>query len=420
MPLFGEIFFSEVLKKPVLDPKGNVVGTVKDALIVKGDPLPKIDAFIVTKKNHDYLLDWQEINIFNRKVISTYTSESLLKPYVPDDEDLLAARDLIDKQILDVNGIKVVRVNDIKIEGFKEDAVFIAVDVGVRGILRRLGVENQAEGITRFFQYEMPYNLISWNYIQPLRPKLKSITLTIPRQMVSELHPADIAEIISQVSREEGAHLFKDLDLETAAETLSELQPEMQAQIIEAMDAEKAADIIEEMPPDEAADVLSDLSSAKAKEILEHIEKEEAEDIQELLSHEDDSAGGLMTNEFAAYNQDLTVAEVIEKLKQDANQTETVYYIYVVDENERLAGVLSLRELIISEHSKKLFEIMTTKVRTVKADTDDFEVANITAKYNLVALPVVDDEGKLIGIITVDDIIDMIMPPAAKKKRKFL
>ena len=149
--------------------------------------------------------------------------------------------------------------------------------------------------------------------------------------MVSELHPADIADIISQVSHKEGASFFKGLDVETAAEALSELKPDVQAAIITGMDTEKAADIIEEMPPDEAADVLSDLPVDKAKEILEHIEKEEAEDIQELLSHEEDTAGGLMTNDFIAYPPEMTVKDAIEKFRKDAEEVETVYYLYIID-----------------------------------------------------------------------------------------
>jgi magnesium transporter len=270
----------------------------------------------------------------------------------------------------------------------------------------------------RLFKRHLAYNLISWNYIQPLEPKLTKISLTVPRQMVSELHPADIAEIISQVSHREGATFFKGLDVETAAEALSELQPDVQAAIITGMDTDKAADIIEEMPPDEAADVLSDLPMDKAKEILEHIEKEEAEDIQELLSHEEDTAGGLMTNEFIAYPPETSVKEAIEKFRKDAEEVETVYYIYVTDTEEKLIGVISLRELLLAPLDTKLSDIVETKLKTVTPDTDEVEVAEIISKYNLVAIPVVDNEGFMLGIVTVDDVIDRILPPAAKRKRR--
>ncbi|MFA5354747.1 MAG: CBS domain-containing protein, partial [Thermodesulfovibrionales bacterium] len=230
--------------------------------------------------------------------------------------------------------------------------------------------------------------------------------------------PADIAELISQVSREEGAHLFRDLDIETAAEALSELKPEMQAEIINSMDMEKAVDIIEEMPPDEAADVLSDLPAEKAKELLEHMEKEEAEDIQELLGHPEDTAGGLMTNEFVSAPPGITVLEARERFRQDAEEIDTVYYIYVVDEEERLLGVISLRDLLLAEPALPLCEVMERKLKTVTPEVDEMEVAGIFSKYNLVSLPVLDCEGVLIGIVTIDDIIDRILPPAAKRKRR--
>ncbi|NCO68460.1 MAG: magnesium transporter MgtE [Nitrospirae bacterium CG_4_10_14_0_8_um_filter_41_23] len=418
MPFLGELFVSEILKKPVLDPKGEEIGRVKDLVIVKGEPLPRVSSLIIDKKKRLFNLPWNDLNIFNKRIISTKIYSEALKPYEFSEKDLMIVRDILDKQIVDANGAKVVRVNDVKLEGLDTEAVLIAVDIGMRGIMRRLGVERGGEDLMRLFKKRLPYNLISWNYIQPLEPKLTTISLTVPRQMVSELHPADLAEIISQVSHKEGATFFKGLDVETAAEALSELQPDVQAAIITGMETEKAADIIEEMPPDEAADVLSDLPMDKAKEILESIEKEEAEDIQELLSHEEDTAGGLMTNEFIAYLPDTTVKEAIQKFKKDAEEVETVYYIYVIDTDEKLIGVVSLKDLLLADLNAKLSDIMATKLKTISPEADEMEVAEIASKYNLLAIPVIDNEGFILGIVTIDDIIDRILPPAAKRKRR--
>ena len=418
MPFFGELFVSEILKKPVLDPKGEEIGKLKDLVIVKGEPLPKVSALIIEKKNKIFKLPWTDLNIFNKRIISANVYGETLQPYELNEKDLILVRDILDKQIVDANGAKVVRVNDVKLQGYNSEAVLIAVDVGARGIMRRLGVERGGEDLMKLFKKHLPYNLISWNYIQPLEPKLTKISLTVPRQMVSELHPADIAEIISQVSHKEGASFFKGLDVETAAGALSELQPDVQAAIITGMETEKAADIIEEMPPDEAADVLSDLPMDKAKEILESIEKEEAEDIQELLSHEEDTAGGLMINEFIAYLPETKVKDAIMKFRRDAEEVETVYYIYVIEANEKLVGAVSLRDLLLADPDARLTDIMETKLKTVTPDTDEMEVAEIISKYNLVALPVVDTEGFLLGIVTIDDVIDRILPPAAKRKRR--
>jgi len=418
VPFFGELFVSEIIKKPVLDPKGEELGKVKDIIVVKGEPFPKVSNLILDKKKNIYLISWTDLNIFNKKIISSKIYSESLNEYEFDENDLLIVRDIFDKQIVDANGAKVVRVNDVKLEGYESEAILVAVDVGMRGIMRRLGIERGGEDLMRIFRKHLPYNLISWNYIQPLEPKLTNISLTVPRQMVSELHPADIAEIISQVSHREGATFFKELDVETAAEALSELQPDVQVEIISGMETEKAADIIEEMQPDEAADVLSDLPVDKAKEILEQIEKEEAQDIQELLSHEEDTAGGIMTNVYISYLPETTVQEAIEKFKKDAEEVETVYYIYVIDENEKLVGVISLRDLLLAPFDAKLSDIMKRKIKTVTPETDEQEVAEIVSKYNLVAIPVIDSENYMLGIVTIDDIIDRILPPAAKRKRR--
>jgi len=416
VPLFGDLFLSEVLKQPILDPKGEELGRLKDVVVVKAEPLPKVNALIIERKNNVFRIPWSALTLFNKRIISATVYTENLVPYDVSSDDLNAVRDLLDKQIVDVNGVKVVRVNDIKLEGFDSEAVLIAVDVGVRGILRRLGIERKGEDFLKVFKATLPFNLISWNYIQPLHPKLTSIALTVPRQMLSELHPADIADIISQVSHHEGAAFLKNLDVDVAAETLSELSTEAQVEILRDMDTEKASDIIEMMPPDEAADVLGDLPAEKAKEILEHIEKEEAEDIQELLGHEEDTAGGLMTNEFIAYPQDITVQEAIERFREDAKEIDAVYYLYLLDGGERLVGVISLRELLLSNPHVKLSEIMETKIKTVTPEADEKVVGKITSKYNLVALPVVDSDGVLLGIVTVDDILGRILPTEAKRK----
>jgi magnesium transporter len=416
MPLFGELFLSEVLKMPILDPKGEELGRLKDIVVVKAEPLPKVDALIIERKKDLFRIPWADLNLFNKRIVAAKIYGDALLSYDVSADELLAVRDVLDKQIVDVNGAKVVRVNDIKLEGYEAEAVLIAVDVGVRGILRRLGFERKGEDFLRVFKSSLPYHLISWNYIQPLHPKLTSIALTVPRQMLSEIHPADIADMIGQISHHEGAVFLKNLDVDVAAETLSEMSTEAQVEIIRGMDTEKASDIIELMPPDEAADVLGDLPAEKAKEILEHIEKEEADDIQELLGHEEDTAGGLMTNVFIAYPPNMTVSEAIARFREDAREIETVYYIYLTDEAEKLIGVVSLRELLLSDPDTRLSEIMEAKVKTVNPEQDEKVVAKITAKYNLVALPVVDTHGVLLGVVTVDDILGRILPHGAKRK----
>jgi magnesium transporter len=418
MSFFGEVFSSEIIRKPVLDPKGEEIGKVKDLVIIRGETLPVVSALILERKKQLFCLPWGHLNIFNKKIISTRIYTGTLQPYELKEEDLLVVRDILDKQIVDVNGAKVVRVNDIKLEGLKTFAVLTAIDVGIRGIMRRLGVERGGEDLFRIFKKTLPYSLISWNYLQPLEPKLTKISLTVPRQILSELHPADIADIISSISQKEGVSFIDNLDVETAAEALSELESDVQTDIISRMDSDRASEIIEMMPPDDAADILSDLPAEKAQEILENIETEEARDIQELLGHEEDTAGGLMTNEFIACTPDMTVQETTERFKKEAKEVETVYYIYILDKDEKLMGIASLREMLLAEPDCLLADIMETNIKTVLPGEDEMAVAAIISKYNLLAIPVVDEEGYMHGIVTVDDIIDILLPTAARKKRR--
>lgn len=418
MPLFGELFLSEILGKPVYDSRGEILGKLKDVIVIKGLPLPVVDALLVRDGKKLYKVSWKNINIFNKRIISSSLTREHAPDYVPEERDLFAVRDILDKQIMDANGAKVVRVNDIKLERFYEQAVLTAVDIGMRGILRRLGFEKRGDDVLRFFRFKLSESLISWNYLQPLEPRLKVLSLTVPKQMISEIHPADIAEIISSVSRNEGASLFKELDIEAAADTLSELEPDVKAKIIAELEPERASDIIERMSPDDAADVLNELPADQAKTIFEHLEREDAEDIQELLRHEEDTAGGIMTNEFLAYPPSTKIADLLERFKSDAQDVETIYYIYITDEKGRLMGVTSLRDLLLADPEKKLADVMETNIKKVKVEDDEDIVAAAISKYNLVAIPVVNDEDELLGIVTVDDIIDRILPPKAKRKQR--
>ncbi len=198
MPLFGELFISELLKKPVLDPKGDELGRLKDFVVIKGDPLPRVSALILEEKKKRYVIEWENVGIFNKRIISSKVYAPRVEPYEPSDEILLIVRDVFDKQIVDADGAKVVRVNDVQLEGINDYACVNGVDVGLRGILRRLGIERKTDKFYQFLGKSLPQNIIRWGFIQPLEPRLSKITLHVPRQMISALHPADIADIIRE------------------------------------------------------------------------------------------------------------------------------------------------------------------------------------------------------------------------------
>jgi CBS domain-containing protein/sporulation protein YlmC with PRC-barrel domain len=421
MPIFaGDIFVSDVFKKPVLDQTGEEIGKLKDLTVGLGDPFPAVTTLVILSKKQTYLINWNQVNLFNKRVISANVLRKDLQAADPAPSDVLICRDLLDKQIVDINGAKLVRVNDLRLGDVSGKMCLIAVDIGLRGILRRLGIEVQGERFLSVFRYRIPNTLIGWHYLQPVEPKLSRLTLTISRQKASKLHPADLAEIISEVSQKERSAIFGTLDVETAAEALHELEPSVQADIIDDMSKEKASDILEQMPPDEAADVLGDLPENKAKELIGLMEKEDAEEVQELLEHEEDTAGGLMTTEYLAFPPDMTVEDAIRELRLEAPDVETVYYLYILDDGERLLGVVTLKDLILARPETLIQDIMRSPVKTLSIDTEQKDVAEFISKYNLLAAPVVDENSVLRGIVTVDDVVDFLLPPASRKRRRKL
>lgn len=417
MPYIGELFVSELLKKSVLDKMGEPIGALTDFLLVPGNIFPRISAIVISRGKKAFVIPWESVNIFNRRIISVSIKGKDLIPREILEEEMLLCRDLLDKQIVDIDGAKVVRVNDLKLGEFHGQLCLMAADVGLRGLVRRMGLEYHGDKLARFLGYKIPKNLISWNYLQSLKPKLTRLALNIPRHKLSELHPADIAHILSQIPQKDRAAIIDTLDIETAAETLEEMGTSDQASIIEDLDAEHASNILEHMAPDEAADVLQDLPTDKAQDLLQRMEKEEAHEMEELLSHEEDTAGGLMTTEYLSLTKDLTVKEAIEQVRLLSPNVETVYYIYILDKVEKLQGVLSLRDLIIAQPQQTLEEIMTHPAKSVNADVDEKEAGAVISKYRLLALPVVDEEERLLGIITMDDILYMTLHPHEKKKR---
>ena len=421
MPFFaGEIFVSEIINKPVLDQKGEEIGRLKDIVIGPGEPFPAVSALVVAGGSITCIIPWDIVNLFNRRVISINVISSQLAPASVVPSDILIGRDMLDKQIVDINGAKLVRVNDLELGDVSGKLCLVAADIGLRGILRRLGIEARGEKFLSLFRYRLQHKLIGWNYLQTVEPRLSKLTLTISGSKVAKLHPADLAEIISEVSQKERTAIFGSLDVETAAEALHELEPQVQADILEDMTNEKASDILEQMPPDEAADVLGDLPEARAQELIQLMDKEEAEDVQELLEHEVDTAGGIMTTEYLAFTQDLTVEDAIKELRLAAPDVETIYYLYIVDEDERPVGVLSFKNLILAKPNSMIKDIMNTPVKTVPLDADQDTVAEFISKYNLLAAPVVDENNVMKGIVTVDDVVDFLLPTASRKKRRRL
>jgi magnesium transporter len=405
MSFLGDLFFSEIINAPVINQRGEEVGRLADISVIPGNPFPQVSGISMKHKKEFNFVPLQSIDILNKKIISIHAPEKSSFPQTPPEGHIFIRDQLLDKQIVDINGVKIVRVNDIKLGELKKDYCLVGLDVGFHGLMRRIGLE-----------WKGTAGLIPWNYVQPLEEGLSQLTLTLSRQGLAQMHPVDIADIMAQVSSKERAVLLDSLDKETAGEAIHELDADMRVAIVEQMGLEEAADVLEKMQPDEAADILGDLSEETAKAILGRMEKEEAADVEELLEHDEDTAGGLMTTEYLAFPPEKTAAQAIEELRQQSPETELIYYIYVVDQEEHLLGVLSLRDLIMASAKTSLSELMRENPKKVSAEANQKDVAELVSKYNLIAVPVVDEDNHLLGIITVDDILNILLPSSALKR----
>jgi magnesium transporter len=317
---------------------------------------------------------------------------------------------------VDIDGHKVVRVNDLRLDEIDGRLHLVAVDVGASGLLRRLGLEGPFRTLARNLSLPVPERYIDWEDVDPLESSIASIRLRVPHQGLRHLHPADLASIIDELTPRDRAGVLASLDDEAVAEAIEEMEPDTQVEVIEDLAPERAADILEEMSPDDAADLIADLSEAARAEILPLMEQDDAEEVRELLQYPEDTAGGIMTTEFIAIPENLTAGQTIERLRELEPDAETIYYIYVVDEEGRLVGVLSLRDLIVARPDAVVRDFMRQEPVAVGALADQDEVAQVVARYNLLAVPVVDADGRLVGIVTADDAIDVVLPGGWKHR----
>jgi magnesium transporter len=313
---------------------------------------------------------------------------------------------VLDHQIIDVNGVRVVRVNDLQLAPTDGTYRLVAIDISTAGLLRRLG----AGPVLKMLRLHPAAKAIPWEDIEPVESGSADVKLKVSHEDLAKLHPSDIAQIISQLDQHHGHEVLASLDDEDAADALQEVDPQLQVQFIRGMEPERAADILEEMEPDDAADILGDLEPDHARDLLSRMEADEAEDVRELLAYPDNTAGGLMTTDVVTVPPAVTADQAIGLVRQQAAAMDNVYYVYVVDDNERLLGALSLRELIVADPTAPIGRIMHRELIRGRVDDSQEEVARIIAKYNLLALPIVDDLGFLRGIVTVDDAMDVILP----------
>lgn len=387
------------------------IGKVTDFLVNNPDQtFPEVDGLIIKTSQGPRFAPMDSVSDVDADgAVALNAAPKVSAP--PDEEALYLVLDLLDKQIVDVDGRKVVRINDIEIANTGGKLRVVAADVGVSGLLRRLGLRGFGKRLAPWAYRRVPRAMIAWDSVAPIREKNPSqVHLAVKESKLTRLHPSELAEVISDLSAREAAAVIHSLDDETAADALEHLEPEKQRAIIEDIGRERAADIIEEMDSDDAADLLGDLPEDQQSELLAEMNQSTAGELRELVKYQDDTAGGLMTTDYVWIFPHRTAEQTIHKIREIAPESEFIYYLYVVDKDERLLGVLTLRALLLAPQDDVIERIMDSDVVTVPPEMPARDVAATIARYDLLAVPVVDPAGIMLGIVTVDDAIDAIMP----------
>jgi magnesium transporter len=405
------LYLSELLGVRVFDTKGRRIGTLRDAAIVPLIDPKRVDRYLVGAGPGWFSIRYDQIRSVGTDGI--HLKDELLTPYHSDEYMLRMVRDLLDQQIIDAQGRKLVRVNDVTLTLGNEEGIpvlrILEVDIGVRSILRRVLRGIVSPATVRKLQEKIPPHSISWEFCNMLEPDpQRRVRLNISNKLIEDMHPADLADIVENLGHEDRTAIFNTMDSETAAELLSEVDLDMQTQIIESLQTEKAADILEEMEPSEAADVLHELEHEKSEEILDEMEPEDKQELEDLLDFRDDTAGGLMDPGYIFFRTDATVADAMQELKQQEEWLEDIHYLFLVDQEEHLVAVAPLAKLLFAPGETKLIELANDDPVYVFSDEKQGRVAEMFDKYNLLTLPVLDEDRRLIGVITVDDVVTLL------------
>ncbi|MFA6000592.1 MAG: CBS domain-containing protein [Thermoleophilia bacterium] len=405
-------FLSKILGQQVKDSRSRSVGVLDDIVVTIKRKYPSATKLVVRQGRKKILLPWELVRNFEESQTLLRLPSEQLEAVEPGEGEIFLAGDILDKQIVDTEGHKLIRVNDLQLARANGSLRVVGVDISGGAIMRRLGLSKLAERFSR----RVEPRLLDWKTVEPVSGEASGMKLQLTHDKLALLHPADIADIANELSPEERVAVVEALEDEVAADTVEEMHPNLQAILLNDMDKKKAATILSNMDPDDAADLLADLPEERAASLLASMRTKEARDVQHLLKYEEDTAGGVMTTEFVAVPPGMTAGQAIGRLRELEPDAETIYYIYVVDDDGHLAGVFSLRDLILARRDQKVEEFMEHHLISMRADASLDEVAHVVAKYNLLALPITDGENVLRGIVTVDDAIDIILPLSWKKR----
>ena len=418
-------FLSRIIGAKVFDPERNFVGIVKD-LLLSSDPsanpetLEKPVVYGITLKtdnkiNH-FSFDYFEVSKKRRKLYVLCIKLEELPENLKETSIPLAAL-VMDKQIVDLNGRKVVRVNDVRLVTINNITYAIAVDVGAEGLLRRIGIVQPVKFLFSLVKLNVPSKFISWDDMEAIDYSNLSIKLTSTYSKLNTLHPSDLADIIEDLDNRSRQSVFLALDEEMAADVLEEMEPKAQIKIIEGMSVEKMADVLEKMPANEAADILDELEVERAELLLNEMEAESSSEVRELLEYENYEVGSIMTTEILAYEENTTVDAVFEDLRTNKPEVESMFGFFVINKEKELIATFSFRDLAVSDLSAPISSFMNDDPIFLYDEQKIDDVAELVSKYNLLAIPVINKNKQLEGMVVIHDVIEDLVNKRRTNKK---
>ena len=417
-------YLSGIIGKEVFDADGYAIGRIKDLLIntaPTGQNDPSQQLVIGTRLKIHREIKFYSFRTFRvskaREMLNVTCTELIELTQDEINNGLLLVENILDKQIVDLNGRKLVRVNDVRLVTLSTGTFAVAVDIGIEGLLRRIGISIPMKRLLSLFKINIPSEYILWDDVQAIDYSNLNIKLSKSYAKLHTLHPSDLADILEDLGKKSSPHVFSALDEEKAADVLEELETDAQIHIIESLPVNKVADVLEKMPADEVADILDEIEDEKAELLLKEMDSESSQEVRELLEYPDNTAGSLMTTDFLSFKPGLTVDEVIRELRGKKPEPAELYSLFVTELNDELVGTIDLRDLVVAEPETKLSSIMKSEPVFLYDYQKIDDIAETISKYNLLAVPVVDNNNQLQGMVVVDDVVEDLISKRRTNKR---
>ncbi len=418
MKRLTSVFLNSILHTKVYDEFDESIGKLVDIYVTAEEGYPRVIGYMLKKDGEIFHYEFRSLFLFQEANGKVLIKVKGVKEIIPRAYSYLLSKNLLGKPIVDITGKKVVRVNDLQLADIAGEMRVVAVDSGIMALGRRYGIVGLLNTIFKLLKKSPSDSIIMWDDVESLEIINDNLQISVPYKKLSKLHPADLADILEEMDSEHRTKVLENLDENLAANTLEEIEPNIQADIIQNMDVDKVAEVLDVMPNDEIADMLDEVDEEIAEKLLANLEKDDADEVRELMGYEEETVGSIMNPDFISFHVNISVGEVIEIIRDLKPDPETSNYIYITDEDDKLEGVISLMDLILAKSETNIKDIMNSNIVYVSVNDSIEHTIELAVKYDLIAVPVLDEEDKLCGIAIIHDIIDEYVYHHRRRKNR--